>query len=83
MSQTKLISRKEEEVLRAIRNHPEIGEGSCASIDECYSDSELLDEIRVKLTRNPYLTNQQIIDSFVDDENDFRSYAEDIMGTAF
>ena len=27
----------------AIRNHPKVGRGSCTSIDECFSDQELID----------------------------------------
>lgn len=29
--------------VEAIRKHPKVGRGSCASIDECYSDQELVD----------------------------------------
>ena len=29
----------------AIRNHPKVGIGSCASMDECWADSEILDEL--------------------------------------
>lgn len=29
------------EVVKKIRQHPEIGEGSCHPWDECYTDSEL------------------------------------------
>lgn len=25
----------------AIRKHPQVGEGTCASVDECYSDADL------------------------------------------
>ena len=28
----------------AIRSNPRVGEGSCTSIDECYGDSELVEE---------------------------------------
>lgn len=29
----------------AIRNHPKVGVGSCTSIDECYTDQELIDAL--------------------------------------
>jgi hypothetical protein len=28
--------------VHAVRNHPEIGVGTCSVIDECYSDEELV-----------------------------------------
>lgn len=31
--------------IQAIRNNPLIGSGSCSSIDECYTDNELLSEL--------------------------------------
>ena len=32
-------------LVSAIRNHPKVGIGSCASVDECWADSEILDEL--------------------------------------
>ena len=29
--------------VNAIRNHPKVGRGSCTSIDECFTDQELID----------------------------------------
>ena len=29
----------------AIRSNPRVGRGSCTSIDECYSDSELIEDL--------------------------------------
>ena len=29
----------------AIRNHPKVGRGSCSTIDECYTDEELLRDL--------------------------------------
>ena len=29
--------------VKAIREHPHIGEGSCSSIDECWEDGELME----------------------------------------
>ena len=29
----------------AIRNHPKVGRGSCTSIDECFTDQEVIDSL--------------------------------------
>jgi len=31
--------------ITAIRNHPKVGNGSCTSIDECYTDDELVSDL--------------------------------------
>jgi predicted aconitase len=33
-------------MLEAIRNDPSIGRGSCAMVDECMTDSEVLEDLR-------------------------------------
>lgn len=32
-------------LISAIRNHPKVGIGSCTSVDECWADIEILDEL--------------------------------------
>jgi thymidine kinase len=34
-----------EDIIKAIRNDPQIGTGSCSVIDECFSDEELVEFI--------------------------------------
>ena len=53
-------SAKEPKWVEAIRNHPQIGRGSCSHVDECYTDEELVTEIRsIGLT-----TQAQVIKHF-------------------
>lgn len=38
-------------LISAIRNHPKVGIGSCTSVDECWADSEILEELnRLQIT---------------------------------
>ena len=34
------------EIIEAVRNHPEIGRGSCSYVDETMSDEEVLEELQ-------------------------------------
>ena len=34
------------EIIEAVRNHPEIGRGSCSYVDETMSDAEVLEELQ-------------------------------------
>ncbi len=39
--------------ITAIRDHKEIGRGSCSIVDECYSDVELLEALYVDSITSP------------------------------
>ena len=35
-----------EAMMEAVRSHPKIGRGSCSTIDECFSDKELIEALQ-------------------------------------
>ena len=41
------MTNNEKMMLEAIRRHRLIGRGSCTSVDECYSDEEVIRELRI------------------------------------
>lgn len=47
-------------LVAAVRADPRIGRGSCSSIDECYTDEEIIEVIRAE----PLLTKDQVLSHF-------------------
>lgn len=40
-------------LVESVRSHPKLGRGSCSTIDECWSDKELLEEFRKDGIKTP------------------------------
>lgn len=62
-------------LLEAIRRDPRIGRGSCSSIDEAMEDWEVVERLR----EENLSTAEEAVAFFVDDENVWRSVADDII----
>lgn len=41
------------ELIKSVRSHPKLGRGSCSTIDECWSDKELLEEFDKEGIKTP------------------------------
>lgn len=63
-------------VLAGIRADPMIGRGSCSTIDECYSDAELLAEIKKVMGRARVV--RRVVNLFRHNEKVRNDYSEDI-----
>lgn len=55
---------REQDVLNLIRNSESLGVDSCSTFDECYSDEELMEEIRVEYQDAPDLSPQRMLQLF-------------------
>lgn len=63
-------------MIDAIRSDPKIGRGTCAMIDECKDDSDLLEELEEEGITDP----AKAVAHFKDDENAWREQADEALG---
>lgn len=66
-----------EKAIEAIRNHPEMGIGSCSVVDECYSDQELAVLISTQTTIAGAVNRVLMIHEV------WKDRADDIIATEF
>lgn len=66
---------EEKALIEAVRNDPKIGRGSCASIDECWDDEDILKVIQV----DQVTTADKLLDILYSLENIFRDRADDAL----
>lgn len=64
---------KVDEIIKAIRNHPQLGRGSCHPWDECYTDQELAELLNGKTLEQTIAQGLEILaiwdDRFADAQN--------------
>jgi hypothetical protein len=60
-------------IIEAIRNHPQLGVGSCHPWDECYTDAELLELLDGKTEEEALQLGLAILDVFDDRFADARN----------
>jgi len=75
MSKTPMTE-TEKAMIDAIRSDPKIGRGTCAMIDECMDDSDLLEELRENGVTDP----EEAVAHFKGDENAWREQADEALG---
>ena len=74
MSKTPMTE-TEKAMIDAIRNDPKFGRGTCAMVDECMDDSDLLEELREKGITDP----GKAVANFKGDENLWREQADEAI----
>lgn len=70
------ITEQEQKMVDAVRADPKIGRGTCSTIDECYTDEEVVEVIR----RENIPDANGLLDSLYQSENIWRDRADDALG---
>ena len=66
------MTKEEQAMIDAIRADSDIGRGSCAMVDECMDDADILEELR----REGVTTPEDAVRAMKDDENLWRERAD-------
>lgn len=70
-----------EAAFKRIRESTELGPGSCSGIDECYEDSELMEEIYEVLEGKPDATPEEIFQDILDTDRACMEVLDERMNT--
>ena len=70
------MTEQEKAMVEAVRADPKIGRGTCAMVDECMDDSDILEE----LEREGATTPEEAIEVMKRAENDWRDVANEARG---
>lgn len=69
------ITQEEQAMVDAVRKDPKIGRGTCSTVDECYTDAEIVEIIRDGKVE----TIDALLTSLYSLENVWRDRADDVL----